>query len=214
MKRFYLLPLPTPYPFNDNTSKHIQRRGNPNPSTDIRFKIMDQKSRTILIGGALLLQLIDQAQKKPQHDSQLFWFRGDLKRSDHHAFAEVVKGLLDSMSLLLVPKPGGPFVTACGLDLPLVNQCADLTTQSTLKCPTPDDAAPATGPKCTEAIAGNGDQGPDPPNFTLRIARNGRFSDDDNKQLIDIATKIITFLETGGRFHTQPSICANSNISV
>ena len=74
---------------------------------------MDQRSRRLLIGGALFLEAAEKAQTTKEHYSDHFRFR---QRS---TLSHYVNGFLDAMALLLVPSPGGNFVTACSLDLPL-----------------------------------------------------------------------------------------------
>ena len=55
------------------------------------------------------------------HHSDDFWF---LQRSKPNSFAGFVKRFLDSIALLVVPRPGAEFVTACALDVALVEQLA------------------------------------------------------------------------------------------
>ena len=155
---------------------------------------MNQQPHETLIGGALFLESNDPALGAAQDHSSHFQPGAD-------PFAEIVKKLLDSMSLFLTTNRGSSFITACSLDLPRDEHDAHLANQSSLKCPVPDDTAPATGPKSTEAIVGEGDQDQGPRNVTLRIARNGQFGKVRNQELKDFAIEIITFLQTGERFH-------------
>ena len=147
---------------------------------------MDHKLLEALTCGALFLQLSQHAQREAFYSSDF------LSKQDP---SRVVKRLLDSMTLLLVPNDGGKFVTACSLDQRPVDQPAN---GAVLKHPERDDTAPAT-----DAITGEGYQDQNLlPNLTLRIARNGPFEDIENLELRKLATKIINYKQTGGRFTT------------
>ena len=174
-----------------------RRRRNPTPPLKYGSRAMDQDSRKILIGGAVFLEKHGQAQEQAQDHSRRFTQRATLTQSNPE-FAETVKILLDSMSLFLTTGGGSPFITACSLDLPRDEHRTHLANQSSLKFPAPDDTAPATDPKCAEAIVGKDQR---PPKFTLRIARNGECSNGKNQVLKNLAREIITFLQTSEHYH-------------
>ena len=160
---------------------------------------MSRGPHKILINGALFLESYEQAQEEAKDHSPSFEEWVDQTQSDC-TFAEIVKTLLDSMSLLLTTGHGSTYVTACSLDLHLDEyntHLAPLAKQGTLKRPARDDTAPATGRKRTDAI----NKGQKHPNFTLRIARNGPCKGKEYRELESLATKILNFLQTGGRFH-------------
>ena len=106
------------------------------------------------------------------------------------------------MALLLVP-PGAGAVVGCCLDLPLADCPANLANQGAPKRPAPDDTAPATGTQYPKTTTGEGYPDPESPTFTLRIARSGQFTASDDQQQKDFAAKIINFLQTGRRYHTN-----------
>lgn len=156
---------------------------------------MDGELRTNLIKGALYLQSHEHFQEKAQHYSSRILSQEDPSRSDPK-FTRVVKRFLDSMTLLLVPDHGAKFVTACSLDQPRVDEPAN---RSALTHPVKVDTAPTI-----DAISGEGYQNQDPPNFTLRIARNGQFSNSKNEKLSQLAAKIINLRPTGRRSPAEP----------
>ena len=192
-----LLTLRQPRIFLTRTAQTVTQKPRP-PIIMPHSRAMEKESHRPLIGGALFLQSSEQVQGTAQRHPRSFLPQGDPSGSDRK-FAKAVKGLLDSMTLLLVLEDGGRFVTACGLDQP-----AD---RSTLKRLELDDPAPAT-----DAITGEGYQDQEPPNFTLRVARNGPFNELENQKLSKLATKIINFRQSGC-FPTYPSLVKNSNIS-
>ena len=152
---------------------------------------MDQKRRAVLIGGALFLESAEQVQAKSQPHYTHSWSQDP----NRPKLNKSMRKLLDSIALLLVPEPGSSFVTACSLDQPRADHCAQPANRRTLKSPALDDTAPAT-----DAISGEGYQD----QVTLRIARNGPFEERENRELRHFAMDIIN-PRTGERFHGKPS---------
>ena len=158
-------------------------------------RAMDQKLRAALIGGALFLESVEQDQADSQPHYSRSWSQGDPSQSNR-ILDKDAKRFLDSMALLLAWKRGSSFVTACSLDRP-VDPRAQPANWSTPKHPGPDDTVPTT-----DATTGEGYQDQEPPNFTLRIARNGPFKDSQNQKLCDFAADMINPGERGEQFHT------------
>ena len=171
-------------------------KGADTPPAEYDSRAMDEDSRSVLIGGALFLQ----SERPTTSIIQDYpWFRRDSSRS-HHTFAGLVRGFLDSMALLLVP-PGAGAVGCC-LDLSQADCPANLANQGAPKHPAPGDTAPATDTKDTKASANEEYPDQEPPTFTLRIARSGQFTASEDQQQKDLATKIISLLQTGRQFYT------------